>query len=178
MKNYSISQTALGFCRSRTFRGLEDDTRLRDCNQDEMPSSWRESFRERLGRRVREMRTRESSIYHLRHQAITTTEQHGEQPEEAVGERETRRERLREGVRQRQRDIEKEALFFDISFWRAEQVVMHNYSMFDVSMCIATHVAKPLTAVELDIISRAALAGPLLAATVTHVNREHSSHNL
>lgn len=104
-------------------------------------------------------------------------ETQGQGPE-SEREREARRERLREGVRKRQRDIEREALFFDISFWRAEQIIAHGYCLSDVSMCIATHSAKPLTPLELEILSRAALAGPLLAATVAHVNKQVGSHNL
>lgn len=122
--------------------------------------TWRETWRERVGRRVREIRRENAS------------------QGESEREREARRERLREGVRKRQRDIEREALFFDISFWRAEQIITQTYCLSDVSMCIATHAAKPLSDVELDILSLAALAGPLLAATVAHVNRQVGSHNL
>ena len=121
-------------------------------------ATWRETWRERVGRRVREMRY--------------------EDHEEEERKREARRERLREGVRKQQREIEREALFFDISFWRAEQISTYNYSLSDVSMCIATHAAKPLTLLEIDIISKAALAGPLLAATIAHVNKQVDLHNL
>lgn len=89
-----------------------------------------------------------------------------------------RRDRMHAGIRKRQRDIEREALFFDISFWRAEEVVTPSYVLLDVSMCIATHNAKPLSPEELNIISIYALAGPLLAATVAHVNEQVKSHNL
>lgn len=92
--------------------------------------------------------------------------------------RDVRRERLREGIQKRQRDIEQEALFFDISFWRSEQVITQNYVLSDVSMCIATHNAKPLTEDELEMLSIDALAGPLLVATVTYVNEQIGSHNL
>lgn len=84
----------------------------------------------------------------------------------------------RNAFQRRKNDLEKEALSFDYSFWRAEQVVAENYHLSDVSMCIATYSAKPLGEVDIDILSCAALAGPLLAATVSHVNKQHSSHNL
>lgn len=45
-------------------------------------------------------------------------------------------------------------------------------------MCIATYSAKPLTSLEVEILSKVALAGPLLAATVAHVNKQVGSHNL
>jgi len=96
----------------------------------------------------------------------------------AEREREARRERLRESIQKRQRDIEQEALFFDISFWRSEQVATQNYVLSEVSMCIATHDAKPLTEEELEMLSTVALAGPLLAATMTNVNEQIGSHNL
>lgn len=84
----------------------------------------------------------------------------------------------RNAFQRRKNDLEKEALSFDYSFWRAEQVVAENYHLSDVSMCIATYSAKPLGVADIDILSCAALAGPLLAATVSHVNKQHSSHNL
>jgi len=84
----------------------------------------------------------------------------------------------RNAFQRRKNDLEKEALSFDYSFWRAEQVVAENYHLSDVSMCIATYSAKPLGEADIDILSCAALAGPLLAATVSHVNKQHSSHNL
>eukprot|EP01018_Ginkgo_biloba_P033259 Gb_16771 [translate_table: standard] len=84
----------------------------------------------------------------------------------------------RNAFQRRKNDLEKEALSFDYSFWRAEQVVALNYRLSDVSMCIATYSAKPLGEADIEILSYAALAGPLLAATVSHVNKQHSSHNL
>lgn len=116
-------------------------------------ASDRDAWRQRVGRRSRESR------------------RDGEVDRE-------RRERMREGVRKRQRDIETEALYFDISFWRAEQVVAQNYTLSDVSMCVATHCAKPLAKEELDVLSKAALAGPLLTATMGYVNKQVGSHNL
>ncbi|KAG0568678.1 hypothetical protein KC19_6G037500 [Ceratodon purpureus] len=112
----------------------------------------------RLGRRARSLR-RENHAH-------------------AEREREARRERLREGLQKRQRDIEQEALFFDISFWRSDQVATQNYVLSEVSMCIATHDAKPLSEEELETLSTAALAGPLLVATVAYVNEQIGSHNL
>lgn len=101
-----------------------------------------------------------------------------EDHEESEREREPCQEQLREGVRKQQREIEREALFFDISFWRTKQIVASKYSLSDVSMCIATHAAKSLTPVELNILSRVALAGPLLVATIAHINKQVDSHNL
>lgn len=112
----------------------------------------------RLGRRARSLR-RENHAH-------------------AEREREARREGIREDIQKRQREIEQEALFFDISFWRSDQVATQNYVLSEVSMCIATHDAKPLSEEELEMLSTAALAGPLLAATVTYVNEQIGSHNL
>ena len=120
--------------------------------------TWRETWRERVGRRVRDM--------------------HHENHEESQREKESRRERLREGVRKQQREIERQALFFDISFWRVDQISAYTYCLSDVSMCIATHAAKPLIPLELDTISRAAFAGPLLVATIININKQVNSHNL
>nr|XP_024358141.1 uncharacterized protein LOC112273484 isoform X3 [Physcomitrium patens] len=93
-------------------------------------------------------------------------------------QREARRERACESIQRRQRDIEQEALFFDISFWRSDQVAVPNYALSDVSMCIATHGARPLSLDDLHMLSEAALAGPLLTATIACVNEQIGSHNL
>ena len=93
-------------------------------------------------------------------------------------DREARHERIREDIQKRQHDIEQEALFFDISFWRSNQVITQNYVLSEVSMCIATHDAKPLSEEELEMLSINALAGPLLSTTITYVNEQIGSHNL
>lgn len=120
--------------------------------------TWGETLRGRVGLKVREMQ-RESHEGNER-------------------EREVRRGRLREGVQKRQKNIERDDLFFDISFWRTEKIIASGYCLSDVSMCIATHVAKPLTLLELDVLSKTSLAGPLLVATIAHVSNILGSHNL
>lgn len=120
---------------------------------------WRYAWRERV-RRLRD---------NLRHASSQ-----GEQERN----REERRERSREVFRKRQRDLEKDALSFDYTFWRAEKVAACNYTLSDISMCIATNAAKPLRDADKEILKHAALSGPLLVATVLHVNKQHTSHNL
>ncbi|EFJ29749.1 hypothetical protein SELMODRAFT_449561 [Selaginella moellendorffii] len=125
--------------------------------------AWSETWNERLGRRAREL----------------PREMGGNESATDVGREALRRERLREGVRKRQMEIEREALRFDITFWRADEVVARsNYSLTDVSMCIATHDASPLSISESKTLVCSALAGPLLAATIAHVNEQASFHNL
>ncbi|KAJ7537731.1 hypothetical protein O6H91_11G019200 [Diphasiastrum complanatum] len=118
--------------------------------------AWRETWRESLRKRVRD---------HQREM---------QRQSELERESEARRERIRAEMRRRQLDIEQEALSFNITFWRAEKVSAYNYCLSDVSMCIATNAAKPLLLADLDLLSQAALAGSLLAATVSTVNNQAS----
>ena len=89
-----------------------------------------------------------------------------------------RRERSRELLRKRQRAMEKDALSFDYTFWRSDQVSSCNYVMSDISMCIVTNAAKPLGEADKEVLTQAAIAGPLLVATVSHVNKQYTCHNL
>ena len=110
--------------------------------------------------------------------ACKTRETQHKDHEKIEMNREAEEERLRGGARKQQREIEREALFFDISFWRVEQIYAYKYCLSDVSMCIATHAAKPLTPLEINVLSKRALAGPLLVATIAHVNKQVDLHNL
>ena len=89
-----------------------------------------------------------------------------------------RRERSRELLRKRQRAMEKDALSFDYTFWRSDQVSSCNYVMSDISMCIVTNAAKPLGEADKEVLMQAAIAGPPLVATVSHVNKQYTCHNL
>jgi len=102
--------------------------------------------------------------------------------EENEKEKEVHREQLREVDQKQQQNIEKESLFFDMSFWRSGKISTCGYCFLDVSMCIATHGAKPLTSLELDMLSETSLIGPLLVvllvATIVHVNNTLGLYNL
>ena len=74
--------------------------------------------------------------------------------------------------------MEKDALSFDYTFWRSDQVSSCNYVMSDISMCIVTNAAKPLGEADKEVLMQAAIAGPLLVATVSHVNKQYTCHNL
>eukprot|EP00250_Pteridium_aquilinum_P001165 c11372_g1_i1 orf=1112-3862(+) len=122
------------------------------------PDGWRHAWQERV-RRLRD------SLRVVPGQELEQTH-------------EDRRERSRDPLRKIHRAMEKDALSFDYTFWRAEQVSSCNYVMSDISMCIATHAARPLVDAEKKVLTQAAIAGPLLVATVSHVNENYNCHNL
>eukprot|EP00850_Spirogloea_muscicola_P024252 SM000524S17506 [mRNA] locus=s524:92:1978:+ [translate_table: standard] len=64
---------------------------------------------------------------------------------------------------------------FDISFWRADQVRWGPLALADVSICIATCDAVPLAEAEVAELARSAVAGPLLATMIDHVNQKQPS---
>ncbi|KAI5072911.1 hypothetical protein GOP47_0013017 [Adiantum capillus-veneris] len=104
---------------------------------------------------------------------------HMDPGQEFNGAHDYRRERLRDLViRKRHRAMEKDALSFDYTFWRADQVSSCKYVMSDLSMCIATHAARPLRDAEKEVLAQAAIAGPLLVGTVSHVNKHYPCHHL
>ncbi|KAH7291047.1 hypothetical protein KP509_30G074600 [Ceratopteris richardii] len=91
----------------------------------------------------------------------------------------SQRERVRDLVwRKRHRVMEKDALSFDYTFWRVERVSSCDYVMSDISMCIATHAARPLEDSEKEVLTNAAIAGPFLVETVSHINSHYSCHHL
>ncbi|MCO5592973.1 hypothetical protein L7F22_046977 [Adiantum nelumboides] len=121
--------------------------------------SWRQVWQERV-RRLRD------SLHMDPGQELDRTYEH-------------RRVRLRDLViKKRHRAMEKDALSFDYTFWRAEQVSSCDYVMSDISMCIATHTARPLRDAEKEVLAQAAISGPLLVATVSHVNKHYPCHQL
>ena len=81
-------------------------------------------------------------------------------------------------MRQRQKAVEKDPDSFDYTFWRAEQISSCNYVMSDVSVCIVTNDAKPLDHTDKEGLMHDSIAGPLLIAIVSHVNKEYTLHNL